>query len=233
MTLPVILIRPEPGCTASVAAARAAGMPAEGWPLSAAQPLDWTGPDSAEADALLLGSANALRHAGPGLARYAALPAYAVGAATAAAARAAGLAVVAEGSGGLQGLLDALAPGHSRLLRLGGEERVALTPPPGVTLTERAVYRITHAPLPAALAERLAKGALVLLHSAEVARHFATEVDRAGLPRAAIALATIGPRVSAAAGSGWAALHAAPTPDDASLLALAAQLCQNPGQATT
>lgn len=206
------------------------GLAAQGWPLSAAQPLDWTGPDPADCDALLLGSANALRHAGPGLAAYAALPAYAVGASTAAAARAAGLRVVAEGAGGLQDLFGQLAPAHRRLLRLGGEERVALTPPPGVTLTERAVYRIVHHPLPAALAEVLAAGALVLLHSAEAARHFAVEVDRAGLARGTIALATIGPRVSAAAGSGWAALHAAPRPDDAALLALCAQLCQNPPQ---
>lgn len=228
----MILIRPEPGCAASVAAARALGLAAHGWPLSAAAPVPWTGPDPATIDALLLGSANALRHAGPGLASYAALPAYAVGASTAAAARVAGMAVVAEGAGGLQDLLGHVAPSHRRLLRLAGAERVALAPPPGVTIIERTVYQIEHRPLPAALVAMLGSGATVLLHSAEAARHFASEVDRCGLARGIITLATIGPRVSKAAGSGWAALHTAPSPDDASLLALSVQLCQNPGPAT-
>ena len=70
----MILIRPEPGCTASVAAARAAGMTAEGWPLSVPRLVSWQGPARATIDALLLGSANALRHAGPALAAYAGLP---------------------------------------------------------------------------------------------------------------------------------------------------------------
>jgi uroporphyrinogen-III synthase len=207
-------------------------MAAEDWPLSVPQPVNWHGPDPTTVDALLLGSANALRHAGPALAAYAGLPAYAVGAATAAAARAAGLDVVAEGHGGLQSLLGALSPGHTRLLRLAGAERVALAPPPGVTLIERAVYRIDHQPLPAALAARLAGGAVVLLHSAEAARHFVAEVERAGLDRASITLATIGPRVSAVVGTGWAALGTAPRPDDTALLALALQLCQNVGRPT-
>ena len=228
----MILIRPEPGCTASVAAARAAGMTAEGWPLSVPRLVSWQGPARATIDALLLGSANALRHAGPALAAYAGLPAYAVGAATAAAARAAGLDVVAEGHGGLQSLLGALCPGHTRLLRLAGAERVTLAPPPGVTVIERVVYRVDHQPLPAALATKLAGGALVVLHSAEAARHFVAEVDRAGLDRAGIALATIGPRVGAVVGTGWAALGTAPRPDDTALLALAAQLCQNVGRPT-
>ena len=207
-------------------------MAAEDWPLSVPQPVGWEGPDRTTIDALLLGSANALRHSGPALATYAGLPAYAVGAATAAAARAAGLEVVTEGHGGLQSLLGALAPGHTRLLRLAGAERITLNPPPGVTLIERVVYRIDHQPLPAALAAKLAGGSLVLLHSAEAALHFVTEVERAGLDRARIALATIGPRVSAVVGTGWAALGTAPRPDDTALLALAAQLCQNMGRPT-
>ena len=59
------------------------GLAAEGWPLSAAEPAGWILPAAGTFDALLLGSANALRHAGPGLAPCAGMPAYAVGAATA------------------------------------------------------------------------------------------------------------------------------------------------------
>jgi uroporphyrinogen-III synthase len=68
--------------------------------------------------------------------------------------------------------------------------------------------------------------ALVLLHSAATARHFAAECDRLGLKRGAIALAVLSPRLAAAAGAGWAAVHVASRPDEAALLALARNLCQ-------
>ena len=108
----LIVVRPEPGCAATLAAARELGFAAEGHPLFAVRALGWA-PPPAQFDALLIGSANAVRHAGPGLAAYAALPVYAVGAATAAAAREAGLTVIGEGAGGLQSLLGALDPAHS------------------------------------------------------------------------------------------------------------------------
>ncbi len=72
----------------------------------------------------------------------------------------------------------------------------------------------------------LAEGeALVLLHSAATARHFANECDRLGLARGSITLAALGPRIAAAAGDGWAAIHIASRPDDAALLAMAQELC--------
>jgi uroporphyrinogen-III synthase len=71
--------------------------------------------------------------------------------------------------------------------------------------------------------------ALALLHSAETARHFAAECDRLGLARGTIALAALGPRIAAAAGAGWATVHTAPRPDEAALLALACDLCQEGG----
>ncbi len=203
------------------------GLAAQGWPLFAVAPVAWQAPDPLAIDALLLGSANALRHAGPGLAKFAGKPAYAVGKATAQAARAAGLVVMASGSGGLQALIPRIDPAHRQLLRLAGAERVALTPPPGVTICERVVYRVVPQPLPPALAETLAAPALVLLHSALAARHFVAEVTRAGVARHAIALALIGPRVAGALGGGWARIESAPAPGDTALLALAAQMCHN------
>ena len=71
-------------------------------------------------------------------------------------------------------------------------------------------------------------GALVLLHSAATARHFAEECDRLGVPRARITLAALGPRIAAAAGAGWGAVHIAPQPDEAALLQLAFDLCGEP-----
>jgi uroporphyrinogen-III synthase len=66
----------------------------------------------------------------------------------------------------------------------------------------------------------------VLLHSAATASHFAAECERLGLPRETVALAALGPRIAEAAATGWRAVHTAPRPDEAALLALASQLCQ-------
>ncbi|HMP55503.1 MAG TPA: uroporphyrinogen-III synthase [Novosphingobium sp.] len=225
MTLPVIVLRPHPGCGAPVMAPRARGRGAHGEPLLAVRPVAWQAPVAATVDGLLLGSANAMRHAGPALASYSGKPAWCVGETTAEAARAADLAVAGTGSGGLQPLLDTIPP--ARLLRLCGAERIELIPPPGVSLIERTVYETAPLPISAALAGRLAQGAVILLHSAAAAAHFARETDRLGLDRQRLHLAALGPRIAEAAGNGWASLHTAPQASNAALLALAGKLCQS------
>jgi uroporphyrinogen-III synthase len=224
--IPLIVIRPQPGAAATVASAQALGLEARACPLFEVKPCAWQPPARDTIDALLIGSANALRHAGPGLDPFRDTPVNCVGEATAAACRAAGLQVAATGQGGLQSVLDRIEP-PCRILRLAGEERVALTPPAGVSLEERVVY--ASQPLPAGpdLIALLRSPCVVALHSAAAARHFARECDRLGIARSAMALATIGPRVSEAAGPGWADLAEADTPDDEALLACAAKLCQN------
>ena len=230
MSLPIITIRPEPGCAATVAAARALGLEAHGFPLFATRALAWEPPAPEAVDALLIGSANAPRLAGAALARYAGKPAYAVGEATARAAREAGLEIAAIGNGGLGEMLGAIAPAHRRLLRLAGRERVELVPADGITLTERVVYASEPQPIPEALARLLTAHALprmlVLLHSAEAARHFAAECDRLGIARARLHLVALGPRIAAAAGQGWAAIATAEQASDQALLALCQRLCQ-------
>lgn len=218
----VLVLRPQPGCAATVAAARDLGLDARSAPLFAIEPRKWAVPD-APFDAALVGSANAFRHGGAQLEKVRHLPAYVVGEATAEAARAAGFTVARTGSGGLQGVLDEI-PAGMRLLRLSGEERIDLSPPSGVTIDEVVVYASVPRPLdPAALAGN----PLVLLHSAEAARHFASECERLNIARAALALATIGPRVTRAVGCGWRAVETAAEPSDAALLALAARMCQS------
>jgi uroporphyrinogen-III synthase len=224
--IPLIVIRPQPGADATAAAAAALGLTAHVFPLFAIEAVSWEPLDPSEFDALLIGSANAVRHAGPALAKFRDKPVYAVGQATAAAAREAGLTIAALGSGGLEPVLAAVT-GHARILRLAGRERVALRPPPGVVMTERVVYASNPLALPGELAKRLRSPAVVLLHSAAAAEHFARECERLALDRANLALVTIGARVTAACGTGWAALATAATPDDAALLAQARQLCQN------
>lgn len=226
--IPLIVIRPQPGCDATVAAAAGgAGLPARGFPLFAVRPVAWQPPDPAGVDALLLGSANALRHGGAALAVYRGKPAYAVGRTTADAAHAAGFIVELVGEGGLQSVIGRLRAGHRRLLRLAGETRLALDMPAGVTVTERVVYASEPAPMPPALAELLREPAVVMLHSGEAARHFAGLCDSNGIARAPLALAAIGPRVAEAAGEGWKTVTCADRPSDAALLALAGQMCQD------
>jgi uroporphyrinogen-III synthase len=228
-SIPALVLRPEPGCTATVTAARELGLDARAFPLFAVRPVSWSPPPADEIDALLLGSANALRHAGPALALYAGKPAWCVGETTAEAARGAGLDVRATGKGGLQPVVDQIDPQHRRLLRLCGSERVELVLPPGTALIERVVYASLAQPLPVPAAELLGGGALVLLHSGEAAAHFSRECERLGLPRKAIALAALGPRIAAAAGTGWKDLQTAATAEDSALLALVCKMCHSKG----
>lgn len=225
---PLLVIRPEPGCSATVNAARALGLEAEGYPLFDVDARSWQVPKADSYDALLVGSANVFRHGGPGLAALRAVPVLAVGDTTAEAAREAGFSVERAGRGGLQSLLDQLGPGPRRLLRLAGEERIVLTAPPGVSIEERVIYASRPVPAPPDLFTRLRAPAVVALHSAEAARHLAAQCAALGLRRAPLRLAVMGPRIAAAAGEGWGEIAIAAEPGDQALLALARQMCQEP-----
>ncbi len=224
----LIVIRPQPGNDATVAAARAAGIEAHGFPLFAVTPRSWQVPAPGQHDALLIGSANALRHGGPGLAALRHLPVYAVGETTAAAARAAGFTIAHAGSGGLQTVLGELAPQHRRLLRLAGDDRVSLALPSGVSMDERVVYASEPQPFPAELAAMLQRPVIIALHSAEAAHHLAASCVRHSIRRAPLRIAVLGPRIAQAAGEGWGEVAVAALPSDPALLALARQMCQDP-----
>ncbi len=224
--IPICVIRPEPGCSTTTAAARRMGLETQGFPLFRIVPMPWNAPAADTFDALLIGSANALRHGGSGLAEYSGKPAYVAGEATAEAARAAGFVIAGIGRSGLQPVLDRAS--HARLLRLAGADHIALTAPVGITVIERIVYASEALPMPAALVDALAKRSIVVLHSATAARHFADECQRLAIDISQLKIATIGPRVSAAVGPGWDTVVAAAEPSDEALLALARQLCQTP-----
>jgi uroporphyrinogen-III synthase len=225
--MPIIAIRPEPGCEASVRALTSRGLFGYGFPLFTIEPLEWSGPHPDGIDALLIGSANAIRHGGDALVQYLGKPVYAVGMATANEARQAGFAVIAIGEGDLQSLMGEILPHHRRLLRLAGRRRVVLDPPEHIALFERVVYAAVPLPLPPALEQLLAEPCVVLLHSAEAARHLAGLCTAHEIDRSRIALAAIGPRVAMAAGDGWARVASAAKPNEQALLALAEDLCQN------
>jgi uroporphyrinogen-III synthase len=129
MSRRVLVTRPRPGAEATARRLEAMGLEPLVVPLSETVPLPPPEELPAVPDAVAVTSANALRHAPPQLLeRLVTLPCFAVGEATAAAAREAGFADVATGSGDAAGLAvhaaAALKPG-ARLLHLCGRVRLS------------------------------------------------------------------------------------------------------------
>ncbi len=223
----VLVVRPEPGLSATVAAANAMGLNAIGYPLSEICALGWECPDPVTIDALLIGSANAIRHGGAALNRFKDKPVYAVGETTAEIALAAGFADVVNGTGGLQSVLDAIPAQATplRLLRIAGADHVSLIQPENVTIQTAIAYESACLELPEPLRPLQDFGLTVMLHSAAAAQQFARESSRLALDRSRIALAVIGPRVADAAGEGWRAIHVSPQPSDRAMLEMARDVC--------
>jgi len=219
MIRPLLVLRPEPGASATVAKARALGLEAVAAPLFAIRPLDWHLPDRLP-EAVLLTSANAARHGGPGLSKLTDLPAYAVGVATAEAAREAGFDRVATGDGDAEAILArARRDGVRAILHLAGREHREVMPD-DIDIDRRVIYAAEAVEALPEAARVALPDAVALLHSPRAARLFARLVDPAG-----IAIAAISPAALAAAGPGWRVAEAAGQPTDASLLAVAAKLC--------
>lgn len=227
MSATLFLFRPEPGWSASADAAGRLGLPVAGHPLSRIEAVEWAVPSPRGFDAILAGSVNVFRHGGEGLEQLAGLPVLAVGATTAAMARAAGFTVERVGAGGLQNVLDGISPDKTRLLRLCGERHVPLTAPANTAISERVVYRAVDLPIEDDTRTLLAEGGVVALHSGETARHFAAECTRLAIDRAKLALALIGPRLLEPVGRNWRAVAIASTPDEGALLASAEILCKD------
>lgn len=214
----VVVVRPEPGHAATLAALAAQGLSARWLPFFKTHAVDWTPPDPASVDALLFTSAQGVRWAGPGLEPLRHRPVVAVGPATAAAAQAAGLSVILTGRRDVAVVVaEARDRGLARLLHLAGRERVA------AGVMERIVYAADPVTVASPDITALA-GEIVLLHSARAARRLADLVDRAAAPRATIAIVAISAKVAAAAGSGWRTTAIAEAPLDDAMVAAARAL---------
>jgi uroporphyrinogen-III synthase len=214
----VLVLRPQPGADETAARARVLGLEPIVVPLFAVRPLAWTPPDPAGFDAVMLTSASAARQASEGLAAFKALPCYAVGEATAAAAGEAGFADIRVGPDDGKTLLLMMAEdGVRTAFHACGEDHLAFDHP-DVAITRMPVYA-------AEAADRLpvpAEDLLALLHSPRAAGLFA---GLAG-DKARIRVAAISARTARAAGEGWRSVSIAPRPRDQALLELAAELCQ-------
>lgn len=218
----LLVLRPEPGASATVERARNRGLDAVAMPLFEIEAVEWTAPDPSEFDALLLTSANAVRCGGPRLVALLGLPVHAVGEATAEAAQTAGFAVVTIGHAGVDALLASLDP-DVRLLHLCGEDRRS----PSDSMRQVTATPVYRAQAKAAPNVADAEGSIALIHSARAGARFAALVDEAGIDRGSIAIAAISPAAAGAVGGGWQTVKVAENPGDDPLLALAAELCNN------
>lgn len=214
----LLILRPEPGASATATAATSLGLNPVACPLFAIEPVAWSVPDAAAFNALLLTSANAVRHAGAGLGQLAALPVVAVGETTAQAARRAGFDVRSVGGAGVEALLATL-PGSQKLLHLCGEDRASVEH--AHDIVTRTVYRARALPNPD-LPDL--SGWVVAVHSPRAGARFAELVP----DRGHISIAAISAAAASACESGWERIEHAARPSDAALLALAARLCQSP-----
>lgn len=220
--LPLIVTRPDPGGTATTGRAKALGLDAHHLPLFAAAPLAWKPPAIEGFDALLVTSAQAVRLAGPDLARLAALPVYAVGSATADAMEGAGLRVEMAGSTDGQDLLGAMTSRKiQNILWLCARDRSSFDTL-GAALVPLPCYAVDPVAPPPEWSRMIAAPAVMLAHSMRGAARISELV---GASRAHLRLAAISPKVAAAAGAGWDAVGVAERPDDAALLAQAHALC--------
>lgn len=215
----ILVLRPEPGAGETVLRLRERGIDAVAAPLFTVAPVAWQAPDPAAFDAVVLTSANAVRHGGDPLEKLRGLPVHAVGEATAAAARDAGFDVASSGDAGVDQLLGSIDQ-QLRLLHLCGKDRREPLDAPQ-QIARITVYRATPVEFPDL---RSAKGSVALIHSPRAAERFAELV--AVPDRTSIAIAAISHAAAKAAGAGWKHVEAAAQPSEEALLALAARLCQ-------
>jgi uroporphyrinogen-III synthase len=218
----LLILRPQPGAGDTAARARALGLEPVVAPLFSVRPLAWTPPDPAGFDAVMLTSASAARQASAGLTPFKAMPCYAVGEATAAAAAEAGFTDIRIGPDDGKSLLLMMAEdGVRTAFHACGEDHLAFGHP-DVAITRVPVYA-------AEAADRLpvpAEDMLALLHSPRAATLFGALAG----DKSRIAIAAISAKTARAAGEGWRAVSVAPQPRDQALLELAAELCQKAGE---
>src|SRR5687768_4717475 len=211
---PLVILRPEPGASATASQARAMGLDALTIPLFEIVPVPWTAPDPAAFDAVVMTSANAVRHGGAELDQLKGLPVRAVGAATATAAREAGFSVTAIGAGGMA---DMMLPSGERVLHLAGREHVSS----GAVMTI-PVYEARPIADPAGL--DALEDCVIAVHSPRAGRRLA----ELSASRSRYIIAAISAAAGEACGAGWEQVHSASQPNDEAVLALAARLCDTP-----
>ncbi|MEZ5656324.1 MAG: uroporphyrinogen-III synthase [Sphingobium sp.] len=231
MNCRVVICRPQPGADASAARARTHGLIPVIYPLFSIEAIEWAPPDPRAFDAVMLTSANATRHAGANLMLYRERPIFAVGDATAKAANNAGLSDV-QIAGPNAGALaqDIERAGYRNILHLCGAE-VRPFDPGALNITRMPVYRTVEAGDATGLAATLESGSIILTHSPKAAARLEALVPASA--RHDLSLIAISQAALAAAGTGWRDAQATDEPTDSAMLALAHQICQEGGVASS
>lgn len=225
----VLVTRPEPQATVTAGLLRARGHAAHKFPLASIERLAADLPAADDVDAVLLTSANAAF----ALEAYADIPVFAVGEATARAARAVGAGTVTTAEGEWQSLARLLAgpdgpPAGARLLHLAGAELrgdlAGAARAAGFVVERRVVYAARPAHwLDAPTVDLLVQGELdaVLFFSPAHATIWRRLIDRAaladqlfGLMALALSHAVAEPLRTLP----WRAIHVAATPEVARLI---------------
>jgi uroporphyrinogen-III synthase len=210
---PLVILRPEPGSSRSAARAKALGLEVVQISLFAVVPMEWEAPDPGAFDAIILTSANAVRHGGEEILKLKSLPVHAIGEATAAMARAAGFTVASVGEGGSRAMN---LPQGQRLLHLTGTDHLAFP-----STTDIAVYEARIADDPEGIAQL--NDCVIAVHSPRAGVRLAELVE----DRTRITIAAISEAAATTCGPGWQEVRTAAEPNDIALLALAASLCES------
>ncbi len=228
MSLPLLLLRPQPGNDASAMRARAMELEVIQVPLFDLLPADGGPLPPGPYDALLLTSINGVRFGATIMAAFAGLPAYAVGETTADAARFAGHARVITGGGNAQSTAAMMAAdGHRCVLHIAGED-VRPFDSLGVSIVRYTVYRTIQRDMVAVRAALNGLGPVVAaVHSPRAAIHFASLIP--ATRRMRIHVAVISDAAARVSGKGWASVAVSGAPDDTALLHCAKTLCIRAG----
>ncbi len=216
-------------------------------PLFEVVPVAWDA-DPEQFDAVAMTSANAARHGGAGLARFTHLPLFAVGEATADAAREAGFNDVRVGSGNAEELGTLLKPlplgggvgvGNAldREIAASGERLPHPNPcPEGEGLRVLHLTGSDHRPI--STEAEVTAVPVYDSRTLEPAAPLAADIALVHSPRAGTRLAELTPdrsathvvAISAAAahacGTGWAAIHIADEPREHAMLECLARVCK-------
>ena len=219
---PLLILRPEPGAAETAARAQAQGLQPQVFPLFEGRSVDWGIDRQTPYDAIFITSANALNYGHIIPSNLPSGPVFAVGAATAAAARAAGFTDVYAGDKDAAALADLAASlGHRHLLWLAGRAHMPLSHP-DLTFDVKIVYDMVETPPSASFLEAVRQPCVALIHSPNAARRFAALVP----DRARIDLVAISEKAAMAAGPGWATTCWPERPSTEAMLHLAAPLCR-------
>ena len=255
MTKMTLIIRPQPDSDRDVALLMKYGVPALASPSMKRMQQTHTMPESANFSGVIFTSRNAVKaftkfeKRNADTRRWAKLPAFVVGSATAAAARDAGFSNIITGTGGGAGLLAPISRNFTKKIGKRGSgissdtnlplfwpsavevsfDMVAALATHGVAVQRLPVYQmIANDALDSIITDKIIQGAIaaVIAMSQRSVQIFRRNIDAAGKAPSLAGMVLIAgsSAIAAAAGGGWQAVYTSRQPRRTRLLAIAVLL---------